>query len=171
MSENKEKTSWAATAILTVAGLGAVILIWRSYKNDAPRIITYTAPAAPSAPVAPQGVPALSLGDQAENHFSAGRYAEAVLIYRKMLALEPKDASIYNELGLALHYSGKSDEALAALKTATALAPDLQRAWLSYGFVLTAVGKKQQARAALEKTVKLNPSTPQGQEALRMLRL
>ena len=26
MSENKEKTSWAATAILTVAGLGAVIL-------------------------------------------------------------------------------------------------------------------------------------------------
>ena len=86
-----------------------------------------------------------------------------------MLALAPDNAAIYNDLGLSLHYNGKTVEAIAALKKATTLDPELQRAWLSYGFVLRSAGREKEGRAALEKTIKLNPATAQGIEAKSML--
>ena len=104
MSTEKEETSWGSTAILLVAGLVVVGLVWRSYLNDAPRVTTYQAPPARSAPpnaAAPQIETAQSLSALAESHFSARRYAEAISVYRKMLARDPKDAATYNELGLA----------------------------------------------------------------------
>jgi Flp pilus assembly protein TadD len=169
----KEETSWGSIAVLLVAGLVIVGLVWRSYQNDAPRVAAYQAPPARSAPPAaamPQIETAQSLSALAESHFSAHRYEEAIEVYRKMLALDPKDAATYNELGLALHYTGKSEEALDALKKATALEPKEQRAWLSYGFVLKSMGREKPARAALEKVIALDPATAQGVEAKSMLK-
>lgn len=173
MSTDQEPNSRAAYAILAAAGLAVAGLVWRSYRNDAPRIENYTLPPAPAAPTvsgAMKAETAQSLNDLAESHFSARRYGEAAAVYRKMLALEPKNASILNELGLALHYDGKSAEAIEALRKATELDPRLQRAWLSLGFTLKAAGRDAEARAALEKTVALGPATPQGAEARDMLR-
>ena len=87
-----------------------------------------------------------------------------------MLALDPRDAGIYNELGLALHYKGQSEEAVAALKKATSLDPKMQRAWLSTGFVLKSIGRDDEARAALKKTIALDPATAQGIEAANMIK-
>ncbi|MDD5302765.1 MAG: tetratricopeptide repeat protein [Elusimicrobia bacterium] len=169
MSAEKEETSWGSVAVLLVAGIVVVVLVWRSYQNDAPGITTYQAPAAAPAG-APRAETAPSLAALAESAFNAGRYDEAISAYRKMLALDPNDAGVYTDLGLALHYSGKADEAVAALKKATALEPKGQRAWLSYGFVLKASGREKPARAALEKTVALDPATAQGIEAKGMLK-
>lgn len=172
MSPDPQKDSRAAYAVLAVAGLAVAGLVWRSYRNDAPRIENYTLPPAPL----PQGVRAdprietgASLEALAEGHRAAGRFGEAVLAYRKLLALDPKNASLHNELGLALHYAGRSAEAAETLKKATELDPKLQRAWLSRGFVLKAMGRDAQAREALRKTVALDPSTAQGREALSMM--
>lgn len=172
MSTEEEKDSRAAYAVLAAAGLIFAGLVWRSYHNDAPRIESYAAPAAaPAAGVAGalQVETVEALGAAAEGHLASRRYGEAIRVYRRMLELEPGNASIYNELGLALHYDGKSGEALAALEKATALDPKLQRAWLSRGFVLKSTGQDAKARVALEKTVALGPATPQGVEARRML--
>lgn len=170
MSEEKGETSWASVAILAVAGLGVLVLVWRSYQNDAPRVMTYQAPPSAAVSSAPRIETAQSLSALAEGHLAARRYDQAIEIYRKMLTLEPQDAGIYNELGLALHYNGKSDEAVAALNQATSLDPKMQRAWLSTGFVLKTLGREKQARAALEKTIALGPATAQGLEAVRMLK-
>lgn len=172
MSTEEQKDSRAAYAVLGAAGLIFAGLVWRSYHNDAPRIASYTAPAATPAPGvsgALQVETLDTLNALAEGHLAARRYGEAVRVYRKMLALEPGNASVLNELGLALHYEGKSDEALEALRKATTLDPKLQRAWLSQGFVLKSTGQDAKARVALEKTVALGASTPQGVEARKML--
>lgn len=172
MSTQDEKDSRAAYAVLAAAGLAFAGLVWRSYHNDAPRIASYTAPAATPAPGvsgALQVETIEALNASAEGHLAARRYGEAIRVYRKMLALEPGNASILNELGLALHYDGKSAEAVETLKKATALDPKLQRAWLSQGFVLKSTGQDAKARVALEKTIALGPATPQGVEARKML--
>jgi Flp pilus assembly protein TadD len=169
MTTEQERGSPAAYAILAAAGLAVAVLVWRSYRNDAPRIENYAVPAAPSAAGAPKADAAPSLNDLAEGHFSAGRYAEAARVYRKMLEADPRNASVLNELGLSLHYQGKSDEAVETLRKATALDPKLQRAWLSLGFTLKSAGRGAEARAALEKAVALDPSSPQGVEARNML--
>ncbi|MDP3543098.1 MAG: tetratricopeptide repeat protein [Elusimicrobiota bacterium] len=169
MSTLNEKNSWAAPALLAAAGLAVALLVWRSYHRDAPRVTAYTAPPAATISGALQVETAETLHALAETHLAARRFSDAQAVYRKILALDPKNASVYNELGLVLHYQGKSDEALEALKTATTLDPGLQRAWLSYGFVLKSTGKDAQARLALEKTVALGASTPQGVEARSML--
>lgn len=172
MDTENEKDSRAAYAVLAAAGLAVVFLVWRSYHNDAPRIESYAAPAAAPAPSvagALQTETVETLNLLAERHLSARRYGEAIRVYRKMLELEPKNASILNELGLSLHYDGKSAEAIETLRKATALDPKLQRAWLSLGFALKSSGQDAKARAALEKTIALGASTPQGVEARRML--
>ncbi|MEQ1919082.1 MAG: tetratricopeptide repeat protein, partial [Elusimicrobiota bacterium] len=118
MAAEKEDSHWSSYAILAAAGLGMFFMIWRSYVNDAPRSAPRQA-----APMTPQIETTLSLGALAESHFSARRYEEAITVYRKILAHDPKDASAYNDLGLALYYSDKPEEAVAALKQATTLAP------------------------------------------------
>jgi len=174
MSTEDDKDSRAAYAVLAVAGLALSGLVWRSYHNDAPRIENYAAPAPAAAP-APSVAGALqvetleSLNAAAEGHLASRRYGEAIRVYRRMLELEPKNASLLNELGLALHYDGKSAEAIETLRKATTLDPELQRAWLSQGFVLKSTGQDAKARAALEKTIALGASTPQGVEARKML--
>ncbi|MCR4295303.1 MAG: tetratricopeptide repeat protein [Elusimicrobia bacterium] len=169
MSTLNEKNSWAAPALLAAAGLAVALLVWRSYRRDAPRVTAYTAPPAATVSGAMQLETAETLQALAEAHLAARRFADAEGVYRKILALDPKNASVYNELGLVLHYQGRSDEALDALKTATTLDPKLQRAWLSYGFVLTTLGRKEQARLALQKTIALDPASAQGREAKTML--
>lgn len=169
MNTENEKNSRAAYALLGAAGLAVALLVWRSYHRDAPAVTVYTAPPPSSVSGALQVETADALNALAETHLAARRFGEAVRVYRKMLDLDPKNASIYNELGLALHYEGKSDQALDALRKATVLDPKLQRAWLSLGFVLKSTGQDARAREALTKTIALGPATPQGREALSML--
>ena len=146
--------------------MAGVFVFMNRGQADGARITTYRAPAAG----APREETRQSLDAMAESYFSGQHYDQAIAVYRRILARSPDDANVYNELGLCLHYSGKSDAALEALKKATTLDPKLQRAWLSYGFVLKSMGRAKQARAALQKTAEMNPASPQGIEALSMLK-
>lgn len=169
MSTLNEKNSWVAPVLLAAAGLAVALLVWRSYHHDAPRVTAYTAPPSKTVSGAMQLETAETLHALAESHMAARRFADAEGVYRKILTLDPESASVHNELGLVLHYQGKSEAALETLKTATTLDPKLQRAWLSYGFVLTTLGRKDQARLALQKTIALDPASAQGREAKAML--
>ncbi len=55
--------------------------------------------------------------------FAAGRYEEAELIYRKMLALNPRDPSATHQLGLTLMNLGRCKDALAVFGTIADLDP------------------------------------------------
>jgi tetratricopeptide (TPR) repeat protein len=55
--------------------------------------------------------------------FAAGRYAEAEPLYRKLMALNPRDPTAAHQLGLILMESGRCKEALPFLQTVANLDP------------------------------------------------
>ncbi|MGB5830600.1 MAG: tetratricopeptide repeat protein [Thiohalocapsa sp.] len=111
------------------------------------------------------------LSREADRLFGAQRFAEAVTLYRKALALDPTDAGSRNDLGLALHYAGNSAEGLRELRAGADAAPEFQRIWLSLGFVAAQAGETEQAREALTEAQALDPKSDVGREAVRLLRL
>jgi len=110
-----------------------------------------------------------ALGDQADALFGQQRFAEALPYYRRMLELDDGDAETYNALGLVLHYTGQSAEALQILGQGVERGPELQRIWLTLGFVRAQSGDREGARTALERARALGPDNAVGQEASRML--
>ena len=92
----------------------------------------------PAPPGQPPAVPAANadpatLWRTAEESFSSGQYATAAEAYQQLLVLEPESVELYNNLGLTLHYLGRSTEALETLKAGTARDPSHQRTWLDDG--------------------------------------
>jgi Flp pilus assembly protein TadD len=135
---------------------------------------TTSASRLPPASAIPQEItesnPAL-LSSQADELFAQRRFAEAVPIYRRLLALDPNDVETYNDLGLALHYLGDSAGALTQLRAGTVKDPAHQRIWLTLGFVTLQSGDSAAARAALEQARDLGADNEVGAEAARLLDL
>jgi tetratricopeptide (TPR) repeat protein len=104
-------------------------------------------------------------------YFENNRFHDAIDIYMKILRLDENDVETLTDLGLALHYTGNSDRGIEYLKKATTLSPDNQRSWLSLGFVAGASGHVTVAKPALKKAIELNPDSPMGKEAERILGL
>jgi tetratricopeptide (TPR) repeat protein len=106
------------------------------------------------------------LGDE---RFSERRYPEAVELYQKVLALDPNDIDTHNDLGLALHYLGRSNEALVVLKQGVEKNPKFQRIWLTLGFVQMKTAEKDEAKFALQQALEIDPGNAVGAEAKRLL--
>lgn len=126
----------------------------------------------PSASAIPESVvqkdPVLlaQLGDE---RFRQRQYQDAIRIYRRVLELNPADVDTYNDLGLALHSSGESGQALEVLKQGVEKDPKFQRIWLTLGFVQMHTAERPEAGYALQEAIKLDPDNGVGQEAKRML--
>lgn len=110
-----------------------------------------------------------ALSAAADRLFVARRFEAAIPVYRRVLELKPEDADTHNDLGLALHYSGRSQQALELLQAGTELAPEFQRIWLSLGFVALQAGDAPRARKALERAKAIDAATEVGREANRLL--
>lgn len=106
------------------------------------------------------------IGDE---HFARKEYDQAIQIYRQVLQLAPHDVDTLNDLGLALYYSGNTEQALDSLKQGVEKAPSFQRIWLTLGFVQMNSAEREEAKFALQEAVKLGADNPAGQEAKRML--
>jgi Flp pilus assembly protein TadD len=180
---------WAAAAVALAAAFGAGygLAIWRSggappetsYQTRMRDLTAFALPAAPSPSPLPQQPPAGGLmqapapsdfARQGDIHFEGGRYQEAIPLYRKALEADPKDVDTWNDLGLALHYTGRNEEALEALRKGASLGPRVQRVWLSLGFVASRAGRVQEARSAWTTVVSLDPATPLADEARKFLK-
>jgi Flp pilus assembly protein TadD len=151
-------TSSTATAGADTAALGAQL---RAAAQDAGSGI-------PAELLASD--PAL-LSQEADRLFAAQRFTEAVTLYRKVLELDPSDAGSRNDLGLALHYAGNSQEGVEVLRAGADAAPQFQRIWLSLGFVAAQAGQAEEAREALTQAQTLDPNSYVGLEAARLLGL
>jgi tetratricopeptide (TPR) repeat protein len=122
-------------------------------------------------PAAVTGSNPVLLAQQADDLFGQGRYGETIPLYRRILELAPDDLDAFNDLGLALFYTGDSLGALTILTQGTAKGPQFQRIWLTYGFVQSKAGDAAGAVAALTKARDLGPDTGPGKEAVRLLGL
>jgi len=106
---------------------------------------------------------------QADLAFGNRQYERAAELYRRLVALDPSNVELHNNLGLTLHYIGRTDEALTWLEQGIAKDPTHQRIWLTLGFVTAQAGDADRARDALQTAVQLDPGSPVGQSAQRML--
>ena len=106
---------------------------------------------------------------QAEEAFANNQYSRAAELYEQLLALSPNNVTAYNNLGITLHYLGRSAEALRKLNEGVAVDPTYQRIWLTLGFVNSQLGDTEQARTALTSAAQMGADNEVGQSALKML--
>lgn len=106
---------------------------------------------------------------QANEYFANEQYSMAVNLYEQLIRLDPNSVDAYNNLGLTLHYLGRSDEAIQRLTEGVALDPKYQRIWLTLGFVNSQLGNIGPARAALTTATEIDANSSVGQSAARML--
>jgi tetratricopeptide (TPR) repeat protein len=122
----------------------------------------------------PSGAPPASdepqaIAHEADELFAAKQYDRAAALYARLVALDPSNADLYNNLGLTLHYLGRSDEALARLAEGAALDPRHQRLWLTTGFVNQQLGREAGAREALQKAASVGEDAAIRDSAEKML--
>lgn len=106
---------------------------------------------------------------QADELFSNRQYDQAAVLYERLIVAGSGDANIYNNLGLTLHYLGRSGEALKVLNEGVAVDSSYQRIWLTLGFVNNQLGHFEQARKALSTATQMNANNDVGQSAQQML--
>lgn len=105
----------------------------------------------------------------ADEFFTKRQFDRAADLYGKLLTYYPNDVDAYNNLGLTLHYLGRSTEALSYLNKGVAVDPTHQRIWLTLGYVSSQLGNIERARTALTKAVQMGEDNAIGQSAAKML--
>jgi len=106
---------------------------------------------------------------QANEFFANKQYDNAAEYYERLLAFSPNDAEIHNNLGITLHYLGRSIEALERLNKGITVDPDHQRSWLTLGYVNSQLGHTEQARTALTRATQVGTDESIRRSALTML--
>lgn len=106
---------------------------------------------------------------RANEYFANRQYDRAAAMYEQLLAFSPNDAEVHNNLGLTLHYLGRSTEALGRLNEGVAVDPEHQRIWLTLGYVNSQVGNIEEARTALTTATQVGTDESIRQSAMRML--
>lgn len=106
---------------------------------------------------------------RADELFVNGNYVQAGDMYQRIVSSGYRDVNVYNNLGLTLHYLGRSEEALQRLSEGIALDSSYQRIWLTLGYVSSQVGRIDDARMALTTAVEMGPDNDIGRSAAGML--
>lgn len=88
---------------------------------------------------------------------AAGRPEQAVVHFRRSIALRPENAEAQMNLGAELSKLGRHEEALPYLRRALELRPDLADAHHNLGLALMGLDRQAEARAAFEAGVRLHP--------------
>jgi superkiller protein 3 len=97
---------------------------------------------------------------------AAGKFAEAVPIYRQLSQAVPNNPGLLLNLGMALHLAGHSREAIPPLENALKLDAGTLPAWLFLGDAHLGSGEPAIAIAPLTKYVELKPDDPGGIQSL-----
>ena len=130
---------------------------------------TDTVPPGASMPPPAASTDPIEISRQADEAFSASQYGRAAALYEQLLTFDAKNVETYNNLGITLHYLGRSAEALQKLNAGLALDPTHQRSWLTLGYVNSQLGNTEQARKALTNAAQMGTDEEIHQSARTML--
>lgn len=104
--------------------------------------------------------------DLAWQHHRAGRVADALEIYRRVLAAAPDHVDALHLLGILLTHAGQGDEGVALLQRAAELRPDAAELQLNLARGMRLIGHHSAALGALHRAVQIEPGNAAAQEAL-----
>jgi superkiller protein 3 len=97
----------------------------------------------------------------------AGRIADAVRTFTRLLALDPNNALAYQNLGTAQLQGKDFKAAEASLRRAVRLDPSLAGAYTALGVVLASTGRKAEAIEAWKRAADLGD--PNALENIRLI--
>jgi tetratricopeptide (TPR) repeat protein len=180
---------WTKMAVFQVLFGLAVFAITRDYyEQDVDIVSGHASIVNSAAPVWPNSItesniarlsssalpePALQnpadISRRADEFFSNKQYDRAAELYEQLLPFGENSAEIHNNLGLTLHYLGRSTEALGRLNEGVAIEPNNQRIWLTLGYVNSQLGNTEQARTALTTATQIGNDESIRQSAMTML--
>ena len=92
-----------------------------------------------------------ALFDDASGHVATGEIEEAVVLYRRCVALDPQFADGWHALGMALLKTGNVKEAIGAGLMATTLLPNDLLAWTALSQMYVKNGQIAEAEDAKGK--------------------
>ena len=95
-----------------------------------------------------------------------GQPEQAIIEFRKALALQPNDDDTHRLLGQTLAAQGKIEEGIAEVQRAIDIRPDYWNNYFTLGYVLYGAGRYKEAVAAYRRTTELNPDYPGGYQML-----
>lgn len=139
----------------------SVIAAWNSFERELTRL------ASGDARGALPGLAQLARAHPGSGVFQAtyaralketGRAAQAVDIYRRLVARNPNDAATYHDLAVAATAAGMTGEAMRAEQASLALQPSNAAASNGLGLLLIESGKAAEAVAAFERATQDDPS-------------
>ncbi|HEX8623427.1 MAG TPA: sulfotransferase [Allosphingosinicella sp.] len=114
-----------------------------------------------------EGAEALCIGDSPELLRlkawllqSRGRNGEAADCYARIVAADPADWEMWNNLGNARHAGGDLEGAIEALGRARRLRPDMAPIQLNYAMLAAAAGRLEESVEAYEAVARLEPDNP-----------
>ena len=84
-------------------------------------------------------------------YFRMNRYPEARVIMQDLARIQPANAAVWNDLGVAMDNAGEFDEAVAAYERAVQLKPDYRLAWVNLSKCYARFGYKDRSKAAAAK--------------------
>jgi predicted Zn-dependent protease len=103
---------------------------------------------------------------QGKELMAAGRYGEAVPVYRELVKAVPGNPGLLLNLGMALHLSGKDQEAIPQFEAALRLQPDSLPAALFLGAANLGLGRSAAALAPLQRVVRRQPDNVEARSLL-----
>ena len=111
-------------------------------------------------------VDADALFDAALEHHEAGRRREAEALYRKVLAVQPRDAEALHLLGVLAYDDGRLDTALDLIGKAIAVNATVASFHCNFGNALRGLGQLDAAQASFRRALALKPDFPEAQNGL-----
>jgi tetratricopeptide (TPR) repeat protein len=87
----------------------------------------------------------------------AGKFAEAIAFYERILALQPNFSEVHNNRGLALAELDRPEEAVASYARALAIKPDNPETLCNWGVALAQLERWDEAEAAFRRAIATHP--------------
>src|SRR4030042_2131502 len=97
-----------------------------------------------------------------EKYFSQNKFREAIIEYKNVLQLDPKDAPCRYKLGLSHLRAGQLREAFSEFSKSVELNQDLVEARLQLGNFYLLSRNNQKAREQAERVLEKDPNNPSG---------
>ena len=114
-----------------------------------------------------EGVSSTWYESRGRAYLQRGMYPEAAQEFEAVLRIRP-EARIYDSLGLALLYQGKTEDAIKQHRRALELNPNDATAWDNLAQALFKAGNTKEAIASAEQGVKKDPELPYSYVTLGM---